>query len=173
MKIRSPRYSVRPFLPALLLLVIASLSRSLCAGDGLTLLEKPKSVVLHNAWATAEIDKTTGMITNYHCNDGVSLVRYIYLHPEFMTGPADGYQVIQQTDSLLDVCFLFRRRAEGEDPQSAKGHHIEMHFAMQPDTPGLYVYFVWKVTGGPDVPKYKTLNRTGVSKYRIVTLDTP
>ena len=170
---RRRHYSANPLIPASLLLAIIGGSGSLWAGDSLTLTDKGSSVVLHNALATAEVDKSSGMVTSLHCNDGVNLVRNIYMHPDFMTGPADGYRVVQQTDTLLDICFLFLRRAEGEDPLTAKGHRIELHLAMRPDTPGLYAYFVWNVTAGPDVRNYKTLNRTGVSKYRIITLDTP
>jgi len=153
--------------------LLAILLAATCQGAGLTLKDQGKCFVLHNALATAQIEKTTGAITSFHCNDGTNLVREIHIHPEWLTGSCDEFKVIQQNASLVDLAFVFLRRLEEEDAKSPRGLRVELHYAMQPDTPGLYVYFVWKVLTGPVVGKYPFVNRTGVSKFRIVTLDTP
>ena len=102
---------------------------------------KPKSVVLHNALATAEVDKASGTVTNYHCNDGINLVREIHIDGKFLAGPCDRFEVIQRNSSLLDISFVFLRRLP-EEAKSSRGLQIELHYAMQPDTPGVYTYFV-------------------------------
>lgn len=167
------RSSARRHVSVLLLFTTTVVPRSPCAGDELTLTEGPNSVVLHNALATARIDRATGAISDYHANDGVNLVRAVHIHPEWLTGACDQYKVVRQDASLVDLSFIFLRRLKGEETELPRGLRVELHYAMQPDTPGLYTYFVWKVLSGPAVREYPFLKRTNVSKFRIVTQETP
>ena len=100
------RSSTRRLVSVLLLFTTTIFLRSPCAGDELTLTEGPNSVVLHNALATARIDKATGAISDYHANDGVNLVRGIHIHPEWLTGACEEYKVVRYDASLVDLSFI-------------------------------------------------------------------
>ncbi len=148
------------------------LSSPLACG-ALKLIESVDKIVLRNRLATAEINKSDGSISNYHNNDGVNMVQAIHIHPEWLTGDCDGYKVVRRDDSLIDLAFIFMRKLKSEGNEPQLGLRVELHYAMEPDTPGVYTYFVWKVVSGPKVRRYPPLKRTGVSKFRVVTKDTP
>jgi rhamnogalacturonan endolyase len=139
----------------------------------LKLTEQKGQLVLSNSKVTAEIKKSDGSISNYHNNDGVNMVQAIHIHPQWLTGDCDGYKVVANNDSLIDLAFIFRRKIKKKEGKPQLGLHVELHYAMEPDTPGVYTYFVWKVISGAKVNRYPDLKRTGVSKFRIVTKDTP
>lgn len=139
----------------------------------LTLTNTDNKIVLRNGQATVEISKSNGSISNYHNNDGVNMVSAIHIHPEWLTGDCDEYKLVRNDDSLVDLAFIFRRKLKEEAGKKQLGLRVELHYAMEPDTPGVYTYFVWKVESGSQVKGYPPIKRTGVSKFRVVTNDTP